>query len=384
MTKKLYYLDSLATDFEAEVVSCEKCGKSNLYELILDQTLFYPEGGGQPCDLGNINGLAVTDVKSQDDEIIHYITAPMEKGTRVTGKIDFDRRLDLMQQHTGEHIVSGLINHNFGYDNVGFHIGSDFVTLDFNGILSEKDLEDIEKSANRAIYENQPVTARVYTHEEISDIEYRSKKEIFGDIRIVRAGKCDTCACCGTHLPSTGSVGVIKLVNSQNYKGGTRIFMLAGKRALKDYQLKNQMILSLSAKTSSKPYDTEKAVDKIISDFNNLKLSMNSLKAQLIEYKIKEIPAGTEKVCIFEEDMNPVELRKFCTDLCERVKIALVLCGNDEKGYKYAFGASEGDIKDLSKKLNKELNGKGGGSGNVIQGSLSSDEINIRKFIDKL
>ncbi len=384
MTNKLYYLDSFAVDFEATVLKCEKITNSNLYELVLDQTLFYPEGGGQPCDRGNINGIAVTDVKDRDNEIIHYVAVPMETGSRVKGKIDFDHRLDMMQQHTGEHIISGLINKKFGFDNVGFHIGSDFVTLDFNGVLSEKDLENIENAANTAIYENQPITAQIYSHNEIGSIEYRSKKEITGDIRIVRVGNCDTCACCGTHLPSTGSVGIIKLINSQNHKGGTRVFMLAGKRALNDYKIKNGIILSLSAKTSSKPYDTEKAIDKILDDLNGLRLSENTLKSKLIGYKIKEITQGTEKICIFEESMSPVDLRKFCTDLCEKVKYALVLSGDDENGYKYAFGCAEGNIKDLGKKLNSELNGKGGGSDKLIQGTLTSKANEIKKFMDKI
>lgn len=384
MTEKLYYNDSLAVKFEASVIRCEKSDKDNLYELVMDKTLFYPEGGGQPSDMGTINNAEVVYVKENSDEIIHYVTKEFQKGEAVQGEIDQKRRLDFMQQHTGEHIISGLIHSKFGYDNVGFHMGKDFVQLDFNGILTKFDVENIEQTANEMIYADKPIIVSYPTKEELEKLEYRSKKELSGQVRIVNVVDCDICACCGTHFKSTAPVGIIKLVNFQKYKEGVRIFMLAGNRALEDYKIKNDIVLSISGKTSAKPYETDKAVDKLIEENNALKASLNALKGELIKYKASEIAEGTKSAVLFEENMNPAELRKFCEVLCQRANIAMVCCGNDESGYKYAFGSIKENVSELGKALNQKLNGKGGGKGEVIQGSVNASKSEIENFINSL
>ena len=384
MTEKLYYNDSLATKFNATVINCEKSNKDNLYELILDKTLFYPEGGGQPSDIGKINSSDVVYVKEKDDEIVHYVTEKFEKGENIEGKIDQDRRLDFMQQHTGEHILSGLIHSKFGYDNVGFRIGKEFVELDFNGSLTKYDVESLEQKANEMIYADKPIIVTYPTKEELSQLNYRSKKELAGQIRIVNVQNCDICACCGTHFKSTAPVGMIKIVNFQKYKDGVRIFMLAGKRALQDYKIKNDIVLYLSAATSSKPYETDKAMDKIMEENSKLKASLNSLNEKLIKYKAMDIAEGSKDAVIFEDNMNSAELRKFCEVLCERANIAMVCCGNDEIGYKYALGSLKENVAEIGKAINKKLNGKGGGKGNIIQGSLSCTRCEIEKFIHSL
>ena len=207
-TRKLYYEDVYQKEFTAEVLECRETDRG--YEVVLDQTAFYPEGGGQPCDLGTLNGISVVDVQEKGSEIVHYTEKPLETGSKVTGKIDWARRFDLMQQHSGEHIVSGLVHEAYGYDNVGFHMSSDVITVDFSGVLTETQLAEIEAETNQKIWENTPVEIFYPPKEELEKLSYRSKKELTGQVRLVRFPGSDLCACCGTHVTHTGEIGAVK------------------------------------------------------------------------------------------------------------------------------------------------------------------------------
>lgn len=233
-TERLFYKDSHQTTCQAKVLECREVKKG--YEILLDQTVFYPEGGGQPCDIGTMNQVEVTDVQEKDGEIWHWTREAIPEGTEVNCKIDWERRFDLMQQHSGEHLISGLIHEKYGYNNVGFHMGSETITLDVDGEVPEAVLKEIEAKANQYVWENHPVEITYPSEEERKTLPYRSKKELTGDVRIVTWPGMDICACCGVHVDFSGEIGQITLVSAQKFKGGMRIEMLCGKPGIGVYQ----------------------------------------------------------------------------------------------------------------------------------------------------
>ena len=243
MTEKLFYTDSHMQEFTAEVVSCRPC--DNGYEAVLSRTAFFPEGGGQAADTGVIDGIRVYDVQEKGEQIFHYLEGELEEGKTVTGQIDWDKRFSRMQQHSGEHIVSGIVHARFGYDNVGFHLNDELCTLDLSGPLTKEELREVENAANEAVFANVPVQISYPSKEKLKTLDYRSKIEIDGQVRIVTIPGYDVCACCAPHVYFTGEIGLIKMVQSQNYKGGIRITMLCGRRALKDYQQKEESVKAI-------------------------------------------------------------------------------------------------------------------------------------------
>ena len=261
MTDKLYYQNAYSTKFKGTVLSCEKSKEG--YHIVLNQTLFYPEGGGQPGDKGMIGEVSVFDVHEKNGEIIHYTDAPLEVGLEVTGEIHWEHRFDLMQNHSGEHILSGIICEKYGCDNVGFHMGRERITIDLNAQIPSEDLPWLEERANQAIWENTPIQISYPEKEELEALEYRSKIELIGEVRIVRAGKYDCCACCGTHVRLAGEIGIIKIVGMQNYKGGTRLELLCGKRALLYYQKIHQASNGVGRALSVQEEQIENGVQKL-------------------------------------------------------------------------------------------------------------------------
>ena len=225
-TAKLYYADGYVREFDACVVSCRPEGER--YRVVLDRTAFFPEGGGQYGDVGCLDGVQVTDTKEKGGIIFHETDTALEEGKCVHGILDWEVRFDRMQQHSGEHIVSGIVHRRFGYENVGFHLGDDYCTMDFNGPITKEELKEIEWEANRAVFENLDVLVTYPSKDELAQMEYRSKIEIDGQVRIVTIPGYDVCACCAPHVKKTGEIGLIKLVNRMNYKGGERITMLCG------------------------------------------------------------------------------------------------------------------------------------------------------------
>lgn len=378
MSERLYYGDVRMAEFDAVVTGCVKNG--DIYEITLDRTCFYPEGGGQPADHGFINGARVLDVHEKNGEVVHYCDTPLETGTKAAGRVDMERRHRLMQQHSGEHIVSGLIHRHFGYDNVGFHMGSECITIDFNGELGEEDLKMVEREANDAIYENFATDIFYPSPDELKTLEYRSKKELTGDVRIVRFKGCDTCACCGLHVVKTGEIGVIKITGAQRYKGGTRVTMLAGKQALEDYEVKDGIVHAISNMLSAKPYETKEAVERVIAERNAVKESLVAAKRQIFLLK-REAAKGAVCPVFFEKDMTPFDMRVFTEILLEEFTSAAVLSGNDGDGYKYSVGSVKTDMPKFIKEANKALNGRGGGRGDIMQGSFSAAAADIERYL---
>lgn len=379
MTEKLFYNDVRKAEFEATVVSCVK--NKDRYEVVLDGTYFYPEGGGQPADHGKIDDANVFDVHDKDNEVVHYCDKEVECGKKVKAWVDMERRHRLMQQHSGEHIVSGLIHKHFGYDNVGFHMGSDCITIDFNGPLTTDDLKLVEKEANEAIYRNFDTNIFYPSPEELEKLEYRSKKALEGDVRIVNFKDCDTCACCGLHVVKSGEIGIIKITGSQNYKGGTRVTMLAGKQAREDYAVKDSIVHGISNLLSAKPYETKEAVEKLMKERNEIKEQLVAAKKQIFELKRDSVKDDETCAIFFEENMEPFELRLFAEMLLEKVPSAAVFSGNDEEGYKYAVGSTKTDMSAFIKEANKALGGRGGGRGNIMQGAFTASRDETERYI---
>ena len=384
MTKKLYYADSHQDSCHATVLSCTWNEKKQCYEVVLDQTVFFPEGGGQYADTGVLGGMKVLDVQEKGDLIIHYTDGELQPDTEVDGAINYEERFSKMQQHTGEHIVSGIVHRTFGYDNVGFHLGQELVTMDFNGTFTPEQLQQVEYEANEAVVKNLPIVVTYPSKEELDQLDYRSKKELTGLVRIVEIPGGDICACCGTHVETTGEVGLIKLRTMINYKGGVRISMLCGRRALMDYRerLKDEIRISnlLSAKLALVP----DAVEKMKNESQEKDLALGRLWQQLLEKKAESYPESTEVLAVFEEGLSPVQLRQLATLLYEKGKgkIVGVFSGNeDEQVYQYALGSSQADMRKLSKAMNGALNGRGGGSNLMAQGTFKAAESAIRETL---
>ena len=298
-TRRLFDEDPGLLTFSAAVISCEK--EKNMYKAVLDETAFFPEEGGQTCDKGRLGGQEVVRVTEKDHIIYHYIKEPIIPGSTVNGSIDWEKRFSDMQQHTGEHIVSGLMHSRFGFDNVGFHLGSVYVTMDFNGTITEEELSEIELEANRAVVSNLPVCVTWPDDKTLSALAYRSKKELEGPVRIVEIPGIDVCACCAPHVRMTGEIGIIKLVRMESYKGGIRVYMLCGFRALADYDEKLKAVYSISEALSLKPEKTADGVKKLKSEQTSLKEQVNILKWEFIMHDINRLSvektgkAGTEK-----------------------------------------------------------------------------------------
>nr|WP_317380156.1 alanyl-tRNA editing protein [uncultured Faecalimonas sp.] len=379
MTEKLFYQDSHKCTFTATVQEVRR--SENGYEIVLDRTAFFPEGGGQKADTGRIGSVSVLDVQEIDGTIIHYTDGALEKGAVVEGCIDWKERFSKMQQHTGEHIVSGLINRLYGYHNVGFHLGSDSVTLDFNGVVPKEKLHEIELLANEAVAKNLPVQVLYPTDEELQEITYRSKIEIEGQVRIVVIDGYDVCACCAPHVKHTGEIGLIKLVGIQNYKGGVRISMLCGFRALEDYHQKEKNNREIAVMLSAKEYETAAEVTRLKEELNSKKAKIAELEKRILKQKVEMLDVSAEIVSLFEET-DPVMTRELVNLLLEKgAKMAVVFSGDDKEGYRYVLGSREMDVRAAGRLLNEAFQGRGGGKPEMVQGTVKGKQEEIRVFL---
>ena len=377
-TRKLYYENGACLQFCATVLSCVPTDGN--FAVTLDATAFYPEGGGQPADRGALGGARVLDVHEKDGVVVHTVTAPLHVGEVVQGDVDGRRRLDHMQQHTGEHIVSGIVHAQFGYDNVGFHIGAQDVTVDFSGPLTDAELADVERAANWVIWQNAPVTIAWPAPSELAQLNYRSKKELTGAIRIVTVANVDVCACCGTHVERCGQVGSIKLTSAQSYKGGTRVTMLCGMRAYEDHCIKFQNAEAVSGLLSAKINETAAAVQRLADENAALRAEKAALETRLFAADAAAF-RGRKNALVFEPHLSPDSLRRLCTALMEQCTgVCAAFSGTDAGGYKYALGSAGGaDVHALCKEMNAALGGRGGGR-EMQQGSAACTRGDIEAF----
>ena len=378
---KLYYDSAYIKEFEAQVLSCQE-GKKG-WEITLSATAFYPEGGGQPADTGILGNVRVTDVHEKDGQVVHYTDGPLPVGEMVRGVIDWDRRFQHMQEHSGEHLVSGLIHQRFGYDNVGFHMGTDEVTIDFNGVLEREDLMAIEEKANGMIWENLEISAVYPEKDELDAMEYRSKKELTGAVRIVSIPGGDVCACCGTHVERTGEIGLVKFLSMIHYKGGVRISLLCGKRAVEDYERKRDQVQKISVLLSARPGEIARAVEKLKEDEAKLQEKLVAAYDKLIASEVRDIKEGDGDIFILEPDFEAIQLRHLVNRLLEEKKgrTVLALGGAAEGSFLYVLGSRDGDMRQLSRELNGLLNGRGGGSAQMAQGTFFATKDQLQAIL---
>lgn len=375
-TRKLYDEKPYQRTFFARVMECEQHGEN--YEAVLNQTAFFPEGGGQPCDTGVLNFAEVSDVQIRHGVIYHTVDRALPVGGVVSGGIDWTKRFARMQQHTGEHIISGIAHRMFGVENVGFHMGSQVITVDWNGELTADQLELVERLANGAVYRDVPVRAEYPASEELEHIDYRSKKELTGAVRIVTIPGYDVCACCGTHVARTGEIGAIKILSSQRYKGGTRITMVCGAQAMADYSEKLAGVTKISGLLSAKPEEVASAVERMLHENTELKREISELQTARMEQEARGIPEGCGDICCLKDDLPPELLRRTAVAFSERCGgIAAVFSGSEETGYRYAMATVNGDVRPLGKELNAAFSGRGGGPGGLVQGSLSGGSKDV-------
>lgn len=379
MTDKIFYKDPRQVEFDATVLTCTPT-EDGAFLITLDKTAFFPEEGGQNADSGFINDIEVLDVQIKDDIIYHKIPASLTLGANVKGKVDWDKRFDYMQQHSGEHIISGLVNHKYGFNNVGFHLGDEEVTLDFDGVLTLEQLREIEVIANHAIAKDLPILISFPSKDELDLLNYRSKIEIEGDVRIVVIPGVDVCACCAPHVDTTGEIGLVKITNVQKHRGGIRVNILCGFRALADYTDKQDSVSSISVQLSAKPDAVADAVARLKEENFKQKTRMIALQQQLLQLQIATIPSEQENVVLFFEDLDTPAMREAVNTLCETHKgYCCVFKGNDESGYQYILGSAHRNCKDAGAILTEKFSARGGGSERMIQGSLQANKEDVMK-----
>lgn len=382
---KLYDLDAYATEFDAKVVSCEAVtyNKQDVYAVILDQTLFFPEEGGQSPDKGTINGLEVLDVQIKKDIVTHYVAQPLEAGASVHGILDWTHRFSNMQQHSGEHIFSGIVHREYGFNNVGFHLSDNGVTMDFDGVLSAQQIADIEYKVNEAITKNVEITAAFPSKEELNALEYRSKIEIDGAVRIVTVDGYDVCACCAPHVKRTGEIGMLKVMGVQNYKGGVRINILCGFRALQAFREKADVVSSLTSLLSTSQETIVERVTQMKDNVQQMKLQLGEVKQNMMFAKIYDIPADEKDVILFEDDLDTPIMRNVVNELVEgHPGINAVFVGNDEEGYRFILGSKVQDCKAVAVNLRDAFGAKCGGSATMIQGSVETTREKLEFFFE--
>ena len=388
MTKKLYYEDAYATEFEAKVLTCEEqnidqeSGKI-VYQVVLDQTLFFPEEGGQSPDKGVLGGANVLDVQIKKDTITHTVDRPLEVGAKVHGVIDWKHRFSNMQQHSGEHIFSGTVNRLYGYNNVGFHLSDNIVTMDFNGVLTEEDVAKVEYLVNEMIVKNLPITISYPTKEELATMEYRSKIEIEGQVRIVTVEGVDVCACCAPHVRRTGEIGMLKVMSMQNHKGGVRLSILCGFRALEAFREKAGIITELMDSLTVSQELLPDRVEKLKLANQDYKYRLASAKQRLMEHKIAEIPTEQNNVFLFEQDIENLVMRNVVNELTAMHNgVCGVFAGSDEEGYSFIIGSANADCTQVAVVLREKIGAKCGGKKLMIQGSVQATEKDIRTVLD--
>ena len=379
-TRKLYYEDCHLRQFTATVTGCVSTEKG--WQITLDATAFYPEGGGQACDLGSLGSVQVLDVREQDDTVIHLCDGPLEVGSSVTGCLDWDRRFDLMQQHSGEHILSGLVSQKYGFHNAGFHVGKDVMEIDFDGLIPPEDIPGLEAQANQVIWQNLCIHCHIPDPEALAQATYRSKRALPWPVRLVQIPDTDSCACCGVHVASTGEIGLIKILSWTKFHQGVRLELVCGKRAwdyLQQVFFQNRQV---SQQLSAKPLETAGAVKKLQDALAEEKFRCAGLQKQVFSAIAKDY-VNQQDVLHFANSLEPGQVRELADS------IAQVCCGwaavfsPREGGYSYCLASRDTDLRQLGKAMTASLNGRGGGKPNFQQGTVAAEEAQIRSFFEQ-
>lgn len=382
MTEKLYYLDSHLFEFEATVLAAreEKRG----WEIVLDRTAFFPEGGGQPADTGMIGPARVLDVHEREGEIRHLCDRELAPGVYACA-VDREKRLRRMQNHSGEHVFSGLTHQKYGAENVGFHMASDCMTIDFDRELSFEQLSEIEYEANLAVRANIPVRTFYPSPEELKTLEYRSKKELAGAVRIVEIAGIDRCACCAPHVRATGEIGAIKLLSAERHRGGVRLSLICGMDALDDYRRKQDSAAAISALLSAKRDEIAPAVERLLESEAKLKERASILGMRCAALRAEAIAPTEGNICLFDEGLSEAAARELVNRLTEKTDgVAALFLADGAGQWRYIIGSRRVDLRSAAKAINAGVSGRGGGRPEMIQGSAAASEKEIASFFERL
>ena len=383
MTEKLYYQDSHLFTFEAAVLDCRKEKKG--YSVVLDRTAFFPEGGGQLADTGVLGGVRVLDVHERGGEIRHYTDAPLEIGAHVEGFVDAEQRLRRMQNHSGEHILSGLVHNAYGFDNVGFHMGAECMIIDFSGELTWEQLTELETRANEVVRQNIPLHIWFPDVNELQSLEYRSKLELTENVRIVEIPGVDRCACCAPHVERTGEVGIVKILDSQRHRGGVRVSVVCGLDALEDYRARQESVTEISRALSAKRGEVTRAVQRVLNEQQSMKERCDALSLALIRFMAEAEPETVGNILVFDATLGEIAQRELVNRLMEKAGgFAAVFCGSNEDGWRYIIGSKRLDLRAMSREINAAIQGRGGGTPQMIQGSARADRAEIEAGLREL
>ena len=378
-TEKLYEADGLLSRFEATVIDCTEVDGN--FDVELDRTAFFPEGGGQDADTGVLGGSAVIHVRTEGGRILHRCQNPLTAGDRVIGEIDFPTRRKRMQNHGGEHIVSGLIYKTFGIGNVGFHMSDGEITIDTAEPVTEEMIEKIESLANEVVWEDRPIRCYYPGAEELVSLPYRSKTELSGDVRIVEIDGADRCACCAPHFPTTAFIGLIHIKSFIKYKKGSRLTVVCGEDALNNYRVISREAKEIAKLYSAVPEEIHSAVLRREEAFSQKLCEISELREKLLSLKLASLSATDGSICVFEDGLDSNLLRKLVNDgISLAGGVFAAFSENGRGGYNYVIGAKEGDLSPLAMKIRESLGGRGGGKGAMITGFVEADEEKIREF----
>lgn len=377
-TRKLYYEDSDIRTFTARVTGCEPA--ENGWAVTLDATAFYPEGGGQACDVGSLGNVRVVDVREKEQKLIHLCDGPLEVGSQVEGRLDWQRRLDQMQQHTGEHILSGLIYERFGYHNVGFHVGKEAMEVDFDGPIPAQVLQQLEQQANRIVWEDIVLKCWTPEPEQLPQVAYRTKRELPWPVRIVQVPGCDSCACCGVHVKRTGQVGLIKILSCVKFHQGVRLEMLCGQRAYDHICRIFEENRKVSQAFSAHPLQTGEAALKMNEALSREKLRAAQLQRQLFEQQAARY-AGRENALFYAPELTAGQVRELAEILSQKLSgAAVVYSGDDAAGYSLCIVSARQEVRQLGTEAARALQGRGGGKGGAFQGHFRASQQQIEAY----
>lgn len=377
-TQKLYYQDSHILNFDATVLSCEQTDKG--WEIVLDATAFYPEGGGQASDTGTLDGANVLASKEAGEAVVHLCDSALGVGTRVHGCVDAEPRMIRMQMHSGEHIVSGLIHKRFGYHNVGFHMNLERIVIDFDGALPEEAIAEIEQEANRAVWRNLPLHIWTPAQEELPNVSYRTKRALPWPVRIVEVPGYDICACCGTHVKTTGEIGLIKIFSSIAFRGGTRMELACGLAALREINVLFDQNRQVSRLLSVPQKETAAGAQSVLAQLEQAKFTVVKLRREQAK-RIAEGFADKGDAVYFAEGLDGTALRELTEEIVSRCGGKAFVFSKTSDGFNYCVADRNGNVQALCKAMNAELNGRGGGKPGFCQGTVKACEEEIRAFL---
>ncbi len=380
----LYYREPYRSSFPAKVVSVSGPDQDGLYQVVLEDSAFYPEGGGQPGDRGQVGPARVVDTRFVEGQQVQFTDAALEVGETYPAKLDFDRRFELMQQHTGEHLISGLAKQHYGAVNVGFHVNETEMTLDFNVPLQAADIALLEREANEIVFQNLPVEIIFPPLDQLDDLDYRSKKALEGPVRLIKVEGVDLCACCGTHLSRTGEIGLIKIVAGVNYKGGVRLTALCGRRALRDYAQLQKQAEGISQLYSLKSRELLPALEQPLAQMAQDAETLKWRSRQLLTL-LSDQAAGRPLV-LFDQLLDKQNQKTLAKWIGERSRqLVLIFCPLTDQTdhYRYVFHAEDYDLGPLHEALKSAFKVQGGGKRGLFQGQVQASAPDLQHFLQK-